>query len=173
MATPRRNRSDEHLMAMRRKAVSTARLRGMTCEQIAGLLAEQGITNPRTEEPWSISTINKDLKAIEEEWKEETFKGISDHRARVLAEIQEVKRSAWMAGKHSIVLRAIDQEVGLLGLNELERMGVEIALANLLKGFPKEIADQLKAILAKKVAEKKKQKKLDISASVIDINRNK
>lgn len=171
--TPRRNRSDEHLAAMRRKSVSSARLRGMTCEQIVAILSEQGIINPRTNEPWSATTIAKDLKVIEEGWREETFRAISEHRARVLAEIQEVKRSAWMAGKHSIVLRAIDQEVGLLGLNELERMGVEIALANLLKGFPKEIADQLKSILAKKVAEKKKAKKLDISTNIIDINRSK
>lgn len=166
-------RSDDHIIALRRKAVSSARLRGMNCHEIVALLAEQDIINPRTELPYSIVTISNDLKAIEEMWKEETLKEISYHRTRVLAELQEVKRTAWTTGKHAIILRAIDQEVSLLGLNELERMGVEIALANLLKGFPKQIADQLKKVLAVKVAEKKKRKKLEHEekASVIDINR--
>ena len=167
----KRNTSGEHIIALRQKTVSSARLRGMTCQQIVALLAEQGIINPRTEEPWSVATISNDLTTIEEGWREETFKNISDHRSRVLAEIQEVKRTAWQAGKHSIILRAIDQEVSLLGLNELERMGIEIALANLLKGFPKKVADQLKIVLAKKVSEKKQAKKLERTASIIDISR--
>lgn len=167
----KRNTFGEHVIALRQKTVSSARLRGMTCQQIVALLADQDIINPRTKQPWSVATISKDLKIIEEGWREETFKNISDHRSRVLAEIQEVKRTAWLSGKHSIILRAIDQEVSLLGLNELERMGVEIALANLLKGFPKKVADQLKKVLAKKVSEKKERKKLETAASVIDISR--
>ena len=164
-------RSDEHTRVLRQKVVSSAKLRGMSCEQIVALLTEQECINTRTNLPWSVSTIQQDLKRLEEQWRQETLKGISDHRARVLAEIQEVKRSAWAGGKHSIVLRALDQEIALLGLNELERMGVEIALANLLKGFPKEIADQLKVALAKKVAERKAQSKQLTRTSIIDINR--
>ena len=58
-----------------------------------------------------------------------------------------------------MVLRSIQQEVDLLGLNELERMGVEIALANLFKGFPKAIADELKKLLAARVQKGKLAKK--------------
>jgi L-lactate utilization protein LutC len=130
----------------------------MTTAEIVVFLAEEAIINPRTERPYSASIINADVKHIEDQWKDDMSRNITRHRARVLAEIRETKKAAWMAGKLSIVLRAIDQEVNLLGLNELERVSVEIALANLFKGFPTEIADQLKGILAKKVSDVKKVK---------------
>ena len=152
-------RSKEHTRVLRQSIVSSAKLRGMTSADIVSFLAEQGVVNPVTEEPWSITTINNDLRDIEERWKEEMLRDVSDHRARVLAEINEAKQAAWKSGKLSLVLRAIDQEVGLLGLNELERMGVEIALTNLLKSLPKEFADELKAAIRKKISGHKKSLK--------------
>ncbi len=38
-------------------------------------------------------------------------------------------------------------------------MGVEIALANLLKALPKQIADELKEVIRRKVMDKKKSLK--------------
>lgn len=149
-------RLDEHVILLRQSIVSSARARGMTIAAITSLLSEKGVLNPRTEVPYSSQTIGKDIREIEERWREKMLVDVFDHRARVLAELREVKTAGWSTGKHSIILRAIEQEVNLLGLNELERMGIEIALANLLKGFPREVADQLKALLAKKVQEGKK-----------------
>ena len=145
-------RTDEHIMLMRQNIVASSRARGMTIAAITSLLAEKGVINPRTEAPYCQQTISQDIKKIEERWKDNMMMNISDHRSRVLAELREVKSAGWSVGKLSVVLRSIEQEVNLLGLNELERIGVEIALVNLLKGFPKEIADQLKVLLAKKVA---------------------
>ena len=151
-------RSEEHTRILRQKVVSGAKLRGMKSADIVIFLAEKEILNPRTGEPWSVATIDKDIRRLEESWKDEMSNNISQHRARILAELHEVKAASWQAGKLNLVLRAIDQETDLLGLNELERMNVEIALTGLLKGFPKEIADELKALLAEKV-EKVKAKK--------------
>lgn len=148
-------RADEHTRMLRQSIVSSARLRGMSIEEIVLFLAENDCVNPRTNKPWSITTVQGDLKQVEAKWEDEMLKGISEHRMRVLAEIQETKAAAWKAGQLSLVLKAIGKEVELLGLNELERIGVEIALANLFKGFPKEIADQLKTILSEKVRERK------------------
>lgn len=158
--------SEEHTRVLRQRIVSSARLRGLKIADIVDLLEKEGIVNPRTGTPWCAATISKDIKCVAGEWKQEMLADISDHRARVLAEINEVKRSAWKTGKHAIVLRAIEQEVNLLGLNELERMGVEIALANLLKGIPAEVADALKKRLAKRISD---QKKMAGKANVIDI----
>jgi len=163
-------RSDEHVRVLRQKFVSNMKLRGYKAEEIAALLAEEGIINPITGEPFAVNTINKDLKIIEEEWRDEMMSSISGHRARVLAELQEVKRAAWKTKKLQIILTSIEKEINLLGLNELERMGVEIALANLLKGFPKKIADDLKEILAKKIADRKNVKKIPHNPNVIDIS---
>jgi len=161
-------RSDEHTRILRQSIVSSARLRGLSISDIYALFAKESIINPRTNEPWSMATIQNDLRELENQWKEEAMKNTADHRARVLAEIKEAKASAWKTGKLSLVLRAIQQEVDLLGLNELERMGVEIALANLLKGLPPEIADNLRAALSKRVAERKN---LARSGKVIELNR--
>ena len=149
-------RSDEHTRILRQRIVSSCRCRGMNSEETQTFLAEKGVINPRTQSPFSLGTINGDLKEIEARWMDEMMMNISFHRSRVLAELRETKAAAWKAGQLSIVLRSIDQEVALLGLNELERMGVEIALANLFRGFPKEVADQLKEILAKKVSDNKR-----------------
>ena len=151
-------RSDEHTRVLRQSVVSSAKLRGMTSQEIVDFLVEKEIVNPRTGKPWSISTINGDVKEQENIWRNEMYANISDHRARVLAELRETKKAAWQGGKLSLVLRSIQQEVDLLGLNELERMGVEIALANLFKGFPKEIADELKKLLAARVQKGKHAK---------------
>jgi len=131
----------------------------MSAEETQAFLSEKEVINPITKQPFALSTISNDIKDIEERWMDEMMNNISHHRSRVLAELRETKSAAWKAGQLSIVLRAIDQEVQLLGLNELERMGIEIALANLFRGFPKEIADQLKEILAKKVKDNKSNKK--------------
>ena len=151
-------RCDEHVRVLRQNVVSSAKLRGMTTQEIVDLLTAQEVVNPRTGKPWAISTINADIKETERTWRDEMFTNISDHRARVLAELRETKKAAWQTGKLSLVLRAIQQEVDLLGLNELERMGVEIALANLFRGFPKEIGDELKKLLAARVQKGKHAK---------------
>lgn len=148
--------SQQHIQSLRRKVVAGAMVRGLTASEIAVRLEEEGLLNPDSEQPYSIGTIVSDIRAIEEEWHDDMLMDISDHRARVLAEIRELKNSAWQMGKLPIVSRAIEQEVGLLGLNKLERMGVEVALANLFKGMPKEVASQLRKLLTDKVSEKKK-----------------
>jgi len=164
------SRTEDHIRILRRSFVGKAMARGMTLSDIQAFLVDNEIFNPNTNEPWSNAIICQDMEFFNSAWKDEALKNISDHRARILAELREIKKSAWAAGKHSTVLNAIDKEVKLLGLNELERLGVEIALANLLKGFPVEIADQLKELLAKKVSER--QKKIsNKSSKVIDLGR--
>lgn len=168
------SKSRNHIKALRRKIVSSSKARGMSDADIAVLLEEEEVLNPDTGEPYSVSTIAADSKIIEDEWQETMMQDITLHRARVLAELRELKASAWNAGKLSIVSRAIDQEVDLLGLNKLERLSLEIAIANLFKGMPKEIAEQLKGVLSEKVAEKKAINRRNSSSNlprVIDINR--
>jgi len=155
-------RSDEHLIVLRRKAISQAKLRGMTLNQIAVWLEEEGLTNPETNQPWSITTISNDLKEIEAEWKGQMLVDITDHRARVMAEFGEVKNAAWKAGKLDTVLRALKGEIDLLGLNELERMDKEIALARLLEGLPPQIRDAVRAKLAKRVSNTKSKTNLKL-----------
>ncbi len=160
-------RAQEHIVTLRRKAVSEARLRGMTLEEIAIWLENEELVNPETKKPYSVSTISKDLAYIEGQWNDEVMAGTDNHRARVLAQLGHVKKAAWKAGKLDTVLRAIGREVDLLGLNELDRMGVEIALMQILKGLPEGIAGNLKKIMSQKLLERKR----DDKSKVINISR--
>ena len=146
-------RSLDAFVAKRRRVVSSCRLRGMSVEEIHAYLEKKGIVDPRTGTPFSKNTIYADAREISRHWQDEMLKDISEHRARVLAELSEVKSAAWKGSKLNIVLSAIDREIGLLGLNELERLSTEIALANLLKGLPTEIRSALKTQLSSKVRE--------------------
>lgn len=148
-------RSKEHLVVLRRKAVSKAKLHGQSNDQIVIWLEEEGIINPDTNQPWSVQTISNDLKEIERSWEDVMFRDITTHRARVMAEFGEVKSAAWKAGKLDTVIRAIKGEIDLLGLNELERMGTEIALANLLKGLPEKLSKIVRTQLTDRIAKKK------------------
>ncbi len=147
-------RSEEHLIVLRRRAISEAKLHGMSLHQITIWLEEEGLVNPESGKPWSITTISNDLKEIKKEWTDVMLQDITSHRARVLAEFGEVKNAAWKAGKLDTVLRAVNGEIALLGLNELERMGTEIALAALLKGLPDSVRILVKQRLSKKVGQK-------------------
>ena len=99
----------------RRQLVSQLRLRGLAIQKIAKELPSLQCINPVTSKPWSIGCIFKDLKAIEEEWREFAAWGVERHKARILAELQEVKRSAWLMSKPGIVLDALDREIKVLG----------------------------------------------------------
>jgi len=168
-------KSRDHIKMLRRRIVSSAKARGMSDADILIMLEEEDILNPDTGEPYSLQTIAADTKELESQWHEEMMEDITFHRARVLAELRELKSAAWEQNKLSIVSRAIDQEVDLLGLNKLERMSLEIAFANLFKGMPKDVASQLKKLLTEKVADRKRSKLINSPSElpeVIDINRD-
>lgn len=122
------NGSQQAIIDHRRRQVAYLRLRGATQREIESGLAAQGIINPDTRQPWSLGTINSDIKAMEREWKEAAQKDISEHKARMLAELEETKRAAWAGKDLSIVLRALKQEAELFGLDEpykVEHQGSE------------------------------------------------
>lgn len=98
----------------RRENVARLRLQGKTHREIIAALGD----NPKTKRPWSLGVINKDLQAIHAAWKASAVADIAEHKARVLAELSEVKRAAWEAKDLANLLRALQQETRLLGLDE-------------------------------------------------------
>lgn len=109
------NTADEAIIAHRRELVARARLRGATQREIVAGLAEAGHLNPETNEPWSLGTINADLKALQADWRRESKKVIDHHKARQLAELGEARRQAWHDNDMPSVLRALNMEMALLG----------------------------------------------------------
>lgn len=105
----------------RRRRVARLRLRGLTQREIMAGLAEQGILNPDTGAAYELGTINRDLKAIEAEWKSEAVGDIAQHKGNHLAELKETRRVAWADKKGPklfYVLKSLEQEARVLGLDD-------------------------------------------------------
>jgi hypothetical protein len=109
------NSAEEAIIAYRRELVARARLRGATQREIVEGLKNVGCINDDTGEPWSLGTVNSDIKALQGDWRREAKKAIEHHKARQLAELQEARRQAWADNDLASVLRAIGQEMTLLG----------------------------------------------------------
>lgn len=111
------NNSKQAIIDNRRRQVAILRLRGLTQREIVATLEKQGAINPDTAEPWALGTINSDLKALDNEWREAAAAAIDEHKARQLAELNEVRRAAWGAKDLATVLKVIKQEADIIGTN--------------------------------------------------------
>lgn len=115
------NTSSEAIIQRRRLRVAELRLMGATQRAIWQALADGGqggvgrMVNPETGEPFSLGTINNDIKALEKEWHTEASRHTSEHMARQLAEIQKIKIQAFTQKNPHLALRAIETEMKLLG----------------------------------------------------------
>lgn len=109
------NASDQAIIDHRRELVARARLRGLSQREIVAGLAKAECVNPDTNEPWSLGTINGDIKAMQGQWRREAAKSVTTHKARQMAELAEARRQAWANNDVANVLRAIGQEMDLLG----------------------------------------------------------
>jgi hypothetical protein len=108
------NTAHDAIEAKRLELVAALRLRGRTQREIQQALAGQ-MLNPATNEPYSLGTINGDIKRLEKQWRKAAADTIEEHKARQIAEIGEVKRQAWNDKDTGAVLRAIDLEANILG----------------------------------------------------------
>ena len=108
------NTAHDAIEAKRLELVAALRLRGRTQREIQQALAGQ-MLNPATNEPYSLGTINGDIKRLEKQWRKAAADTIEEHKARQVAEIAEVKRQAWTDKDTGAVLRAIDLEANILG----------------------------------------------------------
>lgn len=108
--------SQQAIIDHRRSVVGRLRLRGMSQREICAALPAQTI-NPDTHEPWSLFTVNADCKALDQEWRDDAARSTDDHKARILAELAQVKRTAWSNGDTGTVLKAIAQERAIRGVD--------------------------------------------------------
>lgn len=116
------NNSQQAIIDHRRRRVAHHRLRGRTQREIIVALAAEGTLNPETGGAWGLGTINRDLKALEDEWRAEALADLTGHKALMLAELRETARTAWEGGDLAIVLRSLKQQAELLGLDEPQQL---------------------------------------------------
>lgn len=104
-------------VARRREMVASLRLRGATYVEIQEILTANDVINHSRGKPWSITKICEDIHAARQQWLANAAADIREHYSRILAELEEVKKSAWAKGDLTAVMRAISQECKILGLN--------------------------------------------------------
>lgn len=112
-----RNIAQRDIVADRQRRVAQMRLRHMSLREITRGLETLGVRNERTGRPWGLATIFRDMAALDALWRSEALADTSKVKARLWAEIREVRRAAWVASDLSTVLRGIKQECELLGLD--------------------------------------------------------
>jgi len=144
------NNSRKALIDKRRQYVASLRLQGKTQREIEAELPGLGVINPKTSKGFTLAIINSDLKAIREEWRAEAVQDIAEHVARVLAELREVKRAAWSEKAFGDILRAIEKECKILGIDSPDKQivveaTVEQVIGLLPETWQKEIRDAIAA----------------------------
>lgn len=110
--------SSQALKAARQKQVSQLVLRGLTQREIVTALERQRVVNPVTGKPWSLGTINADLKELEERWEGAAMQDRVKLKARVNAELQELKRMAWGEKDYKLIREILKDETALFNLAE-------------------------------------------------------
>lgn len=118
---PRERKPKEDAVIKQRRQELVARLmvRGISAREIAETLGTPGkdgkipLLNPETGLPYSEETIRLDMVAIKRAWKTSTKESVEQHRAQQLAELTEVKRTAWKANNLNTVLNALAHEAKL------------------------------------------------------------
>lgn len=118
------NNSQQAVIAQRRELVARFRLRKRTQREIQADLAAEGCVNPDDGQPWSLGTINNDLKRLEKEWRSAAAASIEARKAAQMAEIDEAKRVAWETGDVNQVRLLIKLESELFGTEAPKRAEV-------------------------------------------------
>lgn len=106
------------IVAARRLKVAQLSLRGLSQREIVAALKNQRIVNPKTGESYSLGTVNSDLQALEAEWDEAALEARSKKKARITAELQELKRAAYADRDFRLVGEIIKQERALYSLDD-------------------------------------------------------
>lgn len=104
-------------VAKRIELVAHMAVRRIPTRAMSKALAEQGIVNPRGGKPWNYSTLARDVAKLEKEWRANATKELSDHRARDLAELDELARRAWAEKDYQLVLKIQERRAKLLGMD--------------------------------------------------------
>lgn len=144
------NTAGRDVIEVRRSRVAHWRLRGLSAREIAAQLAVEELVNPRTGAPWDHVTVFNDLRALTQTWRAEALGDTAPLKSRLWAELRAARRRAWAQEDLITVLRGIKLEAELLGLNEPDRVDVEVRVRGLAlaRGLDPEAAvDEVRRIL--------------------------
>ena len=110
------------MVSGRRARVAELLVRGNTKHQIYDEMVAGGkYINPKTDAPWSYDTLRADIKKIRERWEAEVRLNYDIHVSRILGQIRAVRKAAWKEMRLETILKTLDQEVKILGLDKIAK----------------------------------------------------
>lgn len=133
------------IIANRRRQVAQLRLQQLTTQEITELLPRRGEQNPDTGKPWGMTIIHKDLKALEQGWRLEASQDTANLKAKIVAELREVRRDAWKHRDLNVVLKSIQQECKVLGLDAPTKVDITHSIEEMARELG---LDEREAVLA-------------------------
>ena len=133
------------IIAHRRRAVDQLRLQQLTYHEIAEALPRRGEQNPDTHKPWSLAIIGRDVKALEQQYRIDAGRDVVSLKAQIVAELREVRRQAWAHKDLGNVLKSIQQECKVLGLDAPTKVDITHSIEELARELG---LDEQEAVLA-------------------------
>jgi len=118
--------SKEALMELRRSLIAALLSADprITQRQILTALERKGLFNPDSGNPYSVGTINTDIKVIKVQWRERAGIDAEGWLSEVLAKLDELEKKGWTTGKPDLVLKCIQERNKLLGLYSPSRQEI-------------------------------------------------
>ena len=115
-------------MEQRRARVAQLRLRGLSSREIALALAQGNppILSPTTGRPYEHAVILSDLEALKLEWQASRGEATDKHIDRQFAEMQEIKRAGWAGKDPELALKALRDEMSLLGTKKAQELNINV-----------------------------------------------
>ena len=123
---------------VRRDIVASLAARGMRQTEITKQLGSPTINrngedyknpsfliNPETGEPFDKATINRDIKALREQWRKSASVNSDEYFGEQLAELREARRRMWAKGNEEGVTRNLGLEIKLTGTAKPEKKEIE------------------------------------------------
>jgi DNA-binding transcriptional MerR regulator len=106
---------DDAVIDARREEVSRLKVRGFSVREIHSMIEHEDDYNDKR---WSLTTIQGDIQFLRQQWRDNAREEIEIMQGEIWAEIREVKKTAWIRGDITTVLKALKQECELLGLDK-------------------------------------------------------
>ena len=155
------------LAEQRRVIVAKLIPRGFTLREMAKILAKQGFVHVDGT-AFTYQTVRKDVVLLNKRFLEEASESVETHKARLLHELEEIKRTAWSSAGDKdkdkdkflkVILEAIKEQNKILGLHAPEQHEVKHAsvVFNYHSVSTREDVEKLKAIQTKSIEGKIKE----------------
>ena len=109
----------------RRAKVTELLVKGNTMNQIwEEMDADEDYRNPKGKS-WGMSAISNDVKYVRERWQKIAHLHYDVHIGRLMGQIRAVRKTAWAQNELPIVLKTLEQEIKLLGLDKASKTDID------------------------------------------------